>query len=80
METNKIKLVKSLLAEMLGVDMEDINEEDSFTDDLHMGASEISDFLEKLDNSGIDPAGVNIKETETITDLIDVLGLRDDED
>ena len=78
METNNINKLKSILADMLGIEVQDINEEDTFADDLHMSASDTTDFLVKLESSGFDISGVDIMEVETITDMIDALGIRDE--
>jgi DNA-binding Lrp family transcriptional regulator len=47
-------------------------------DDLHMSPSEISDFLAKLEDAGIDTSSVDVKEIETFADLADALGAREE--
>jgi acyl carrier protein len=78
MMENKYKQIKTLLAEMLGIDVEDISDEDFLADDLHMSPSEISDFLAKLEDAGIDTSSVDVKEIETFADLADALGAREE--
>jgi acyl carrier protein len=78
MMENKYKQIKALLAEMLGIDVEDISDEDFLADDLHMSPSEISDFLAKLEDAGIDTSSVDVKEIETFADLADALGAREE--
>lgn len=72
-----LKMIKkktiSVLASHIGVDEEDIEFDDSFTDDLHMNPSEISDFLLALEESDIDTSKIDMTETITVQELIDVL-------
>jgi hypothetical protein len=56
--------VKALLAEQLGVETEDLKDEDYLDEDLHMGPVEISDFVAKLQATGLD-----ISELENPTEL-----------
>ena len=76
METqlNKINLlVKTELANFLGVDLEDIEDESSFTDDLHMKASDLTDFTEILKRMDMHTSAVNLSEIETFSDLTEAL-------
>lgn len=62
------------LSDHLGVEPEDINEEDSLEQDLHMRASDFSDFIESLPTKGIEVENIDLTEIETVSDLIDALG------
>jgi acyl carrier protein len=62
------------LSDQLGLEPEDINDEDSIYQDLHMQASDISDFMERLQSLNIETGSVNLTEIETVTDLLDALG------
>lgn len=66
--------VLKVLAEQLGCEPEDIKEEDSLSQELHMRASDLSDFMENLEAINIDTAKVDMTEIETVSDLIDALG------
>lgn len=73
-ETNDIReRVKRILADFLGVDLEDIETETLFTEDLHMKPTDLADFTVKLDEAGIDTTDVDFSEIETFGDLIDTL-------
>lgn len=71
---NKTKsVVRQELANFLGVDTEDIEDDSSLTEDLHMKASDLTDFMEILGRMGMETAGVDLTETETFLDLIEAL-------
>lgn len=63
--------IKETLAEALGVESEDIDEEDSLTTDLHMRPSDLADFVEKLKSIGIETSKIELTEIETVGELID---------
>lgn len=67
--------VKQLLADYLGVDLEDIENESVLTVDLHMTAVDLTDFEEKLKTSGFDTSRVDLTEIETFEDLVEGLTL-----
>ena len=73
-KTNIAAKIKDLLAHQLGVNPEDISEDDSLVEDLHMGATELTDFLEKIEASGIDTSSVDLREIETVEELVEKLG------
>lgn len=71
---NKIeKLIKQLLADHLGVDLDEIASEDSFIDNLGMGAADLSDFFELLSKKGFDMGNLDLPELITVADLIENL-------
>ena len=73
-ETNDVReKVKRILANFLGVDLEDIETETTFIEDLHMKPTDLTDFTVKLDEAGIDTTDVDFSEIETFGDLIDTL-------
>lgn len=77
-QVNKInQLVKNELANFLGVDLEDIEDESSLEIDLHMKASDLTDFMEILKRMNMDTTSVNLTEIETFSDLIDALTIRE---
>lgn len=66
-------IVKKVLAEQIGVDPEDIKDEDVFSDDLHMTAANLSDFIETLKIRKIDVTKVDLTEITTVEELIEIL-------
>jgi acyl carrier protein len=76
-QVNKInQIVKAELADFLGVDLEDIEDESSLEIDLHMKASDLADFMDILKRMDMDISSVNLTEIETFSDLIDALTTR----
>ncbi|HKC04477.1 MAG TPA: hypothetical protein VKC54_01250 [Patescibacteria group bacterium] len=65
--------VKAELANYLGIDLEDIEDESTLTGDLHMKATEITDFMELLNGLGFESNGINLAELETFEELTDAL-------
>lgn len=77
-QVNKInQLVKTELADFLGVDLEDIEDESSLEVDLHMKASDLADFMEILRRMDMDTTSVNLADIETFLDLIEALTTRE---
>lgn len=73
METKTAEIVKKLLADHIGVDLEDINEEDLFLDDLHMNAADLTDFLQLLEDKGFDVSQVDLSEITTVRGLLELM-------
>ncbi len=76
-EENKQKDLKVLvlqkLADYLGLTPEDISVDDEFENDLHMHASDLVDFIELLNQSGIDTSKANLNEIVSVADLIQAI-------
>jgi len=72
-----LKVIK-LLAENLGVETEDISEDDSFSDDLHMAPDKLADFAETLSASGFETSNLSLEELETVGDLAEALSSHED--
>jgi len=71
---NQIKQkIKTELSNHLGIDLEDIEDESTLTGDLHMKATEITDFMEILSSKGYESAGVNLADLETFEDLCEAV-------
>ncbi len=66
----KEKIIEAL-SEYLGLEPQDISEEDSLYHDLHMKASDLADFLESLKSQEIDIDTIDLSEIETVGDLIE---------
>ena len=69
----KSQIIK-LLAEQIGVEPEDIDEEDAFLTDLHMNPTELSDFVHSLTSLDLDVGRLNLTEIETVVELLEALG------
>ncbi len=73
-DTNKLAdRIKKILADFLGVDADDIKNEYSLADELHMTASDLTDFVEALRASGIDTSSLVLTEIDSFDDLIENL-------
>lgn len=70
---NTRQKIKRELADYLGVDMEDIEDETEFTTDLHMDAVMLTDFMEILVKAGYDVSQLDFNEIETFLDLVEAL-------
>jgi len=60
-----------MIAEQIGVDVADINDDDSFSEDLHMSPAEFSDFLGSLSVLGVDAHSMEIASISTVEELIE---------
>ena len=70
---NTRQKIKRELADYLGVDMEDIEDETEFSTDLHMDAVMLTDFMEILVKAGYDVTQLDFNEIETFLDLVEAL-------
>lgn len=68
-----ISIVKSTLAEHIGVEPEDIEDDDSFVEDLHMNPTDLTDFIAKLEEAGIEVTEPDFSDSETIEEFIENL-------
>ena len=74
---NLIDQVKEILAAHIGVEPEDIHEEDLLAEDLHMSAYDISDFLTLLGDNGFEIKEIELTNIETVSDIVDALSSTD---
>jgi len=71
---NEIKeSVKRLLSDSLGIEPEDIEDDFSLTEDLHMKATDLTDFMQILAQKNFDTESIDFSEVETFSELIDAL-------
>jgi|GEM_PF-1650593 hypothetical protein len=71
-EGNKLRsLVAKALADHIGVEADDIKDDDFFFDDLHMNPTELTDFVHEIESLGVDSTKINLEELETFEDLLD---------
>ncbi len=72
LQTTKAKLI-TLLSGYLGLEPEDIKIEDSLESDLHMHATEMSDFMSTLEENSFDTSKIDLAEIDTVEDLFESL-------
>ena len=70
---NTRQKIKRELADFLGVDMEDIEDDSILASDLHMDAVALTDFEDILNKAGFDTSKVDFTEIETFLDLVEAL-------
>lgn len=68
------KQVKTIIAEHIGVEVEDLNNDDSLREDLHMNANDLVDLVHSLSEINLDTSKVDLMEVDTIENLIDRIG------
>ncbi len=61
----------ALLAEHIGAEKEELSSEDAFQEDIHISATDLSDFLEKLNTAGFDTSQLDLTEVKSVGDLIE---------
>ncbi len=61
----------ALLAEHTGADEEELSSDDTFQNDIHMSATDLADFVEKLNMAGFDTSKLDLMEAESVGDLIE---------
>lgn len=71
--TKTKEAVRRELANYLGLEPDDIEDDSSLTEDLHMKASDLTDFMEVLTRMGMETSSVNLMETETFLELVESL-------
>lgn len=71
------ELVKEVLATQIGVEPDDINEEDLLSEDLHMSPADVSDFVSSLTTKGFDTKDLELTSIETVSDVVDGLSSLD---
>jgi len=69
--------VKEILAAQIGVEPDDIHEDDLLTEDLHMSAYDISDFVHSLEDSGFNTKDMDLANLESVSDIVEVLSSSD---
>lgn len=72
------KKIKELLASQIGVEPDDISEEDFFSEDLHMTPADLTDLTHLLEKDGFNVSSLELTELETVGDLIEALTSHED--
>ena len=76
MQNDKLKHdIILLLCNHLGLEVDDVSEDDSLKEDLRMGQTVLTDFVEALSQGGYDTTKIDLESVETVGDLIDSLEL-----
>lgn len=65
--------IKKELSEFLGIEPDDIEDDFSLAEDLHMKPTDLTDFMDKIGSMGYDTDSVDLPQVETFSDLIDAL-------
>lgn len=65
--------VRAELANYLGIEPEDVEDDFSLSEDLHMKPTDLTDFSLILEKMGFNPNNIDFTEIETFEDLIDEL-------
>jgi len=65
--------VKRELSDFLGVDAEDVEDETSLREDLHMDPTSLTDFMAILDKAGFETDGIDLTQIETFDELTDAI-------
>ena len=69
--------IRKELADFLGIEPEDIADESILTEDLHMKATDLTDFTEILSNLDYDTSKIDYTELETFTELVEAVTARE---
>jgi acyl carrier protein len=72
-QQNSIKIFRQIIADHLGLDPDDIHDDDRLVEDLHMRPPEITDVIETLSQHGFKARDLDLSEIETVTDLYESL-------
>jgi len=71
-KSNQSKIIE-LLASQIGVEPEDIENDDFLGEDLHMTPTDMADFAQLLTRAGFITDNLELTELESVGDLIDAL-------
>lgn len=76
---NKVEFkIKTYLAEHIGVEIDDIGNEDNLANDLHMTPSDITDFIESLRVNFPETGELKIENFEKVIDIIEEVKSKQD--
>jgi len=65
--------IKNVLAQQIGAEVDDIENEAFLDEDLHMTPADITDFIEKLSEKGFDVSALDLENLETVEDVVEAL-------
>ncbi len=73
-ELNQTKSkIKKELADFLGIETEDIEDESILAEDFHMKPTDLTDFVVSLESKGYETSKIDLTQIETFSDLIDAI-------
>ncbi len=61
------------LADYLGIEPADIDDDSILSEDLHMKATDLTDFTETLASQSFDTSKLDLTEIETFADIVDAV-------
>jgi hypothetical protein len=70
---NTKEIVRRELSNFLGIEPQDIEDDFVLTEDLHMKASDLTDFMQILVRMDFDTSAVDLTEIETFSDFVEAL-------
>lgn len=74
MKEEKLKeFIKSKIADTIGVEVEDIEDGDTFSEELHMSATDFTDFLNSLGELGIDAQALELSPALSVEELVETV-------
>jgi len=74
MKEEKLKeFIKGKIADTIGVEVEDIEDSDTFSEELHMSATVFTDFLSTLGELGIDPQSLELTPSLSVEELVETV-------
>ncbi len=65
--------IKTILAEQLGIEKEEIHPEDRLRTDFHMNSTDLTELMQRLLELGFDEDKLDLSQIETVTELIETL-------
>ncbi|HJX59571.1 hypothetical protein A2V61_01645 [Candidatus Woesebacteria bacterium RBG_19FT_COMBO_47_8] len=74
MKEEKLKeFIKGKIADTIGVEVEDIEDTDTFSEELHMSATDFTDFLNTLGGLGIDAQSLELSPALSVEELVETV-------
>ena len=65
--------VKKILSEFLGIEKDDIENDDSLKEELHMTAADLSELKQIIEDENISTTNLDFTQIETVEELIENL-------
>jgi len=74
MKEEKLReFIKGKIADTIGVEVEDIEDRDTFSEELHMSATDFSDFLNTLGELGVDAQSLELTPSLSVEELMETV-------
>ena len=65
--------IRKELADFLGIEVEDIEDDSTLSDDLHMRSTDLTDFMVNLKTKGYETEKIDLTEIETFLYLVEAI-------